>query len=140
MPKERNRKKGKCSMLLSTPFLCKIHANVFEFYRSRTGELYPTRSQNIRYDLYSHRTTLTCKGPILKKKKGTNTNLLNTVLIHKDKNHVVLLTYFEIYLQVLIGWLFSLKSTCAIITRGLITFYPIFEVHLCTVTFGLMYG
>ena len=30
--------------------------------------------------------------------------------------------------------------TRAIITRGLYTFYPPFEVHLCTVTFGLMYG
>ena len=29
--------------------------------------------------------------------------------------------------------------TRAIITRGLYTFYPLFEVHLCTVTFGLMY-
>ena len=28
----------------------------------------------------------------------------------------------------------------AIITRGLYTSYPLFEVHLCTVTFGLMYG
>ena len=28
----------------------------------------------------------------------------------------------------------------AIITRGLNTFYPLFEVHLCPVTFGLMYG
>ena len=28
----------------------------------------------------------------------------------------------------------------AIITRGLYTFYPLFEVHLCTVNFGLMYG
>ena len=30
--------------------------------------------------------------------------------------------------------------TRAIITRGLYTFYSLFEVHLCTVTFGLMYG
>ena len=30
--------------------------------------------------------------------------------------------------------------THAIITCGLYTFYPLFEVHLCTVTFGLMYG
>ena len=30
--------------------------------------------------------------------------------------------------------------THAIITRGLYTFYPLFEVHLCTVTFWLMYG
>ena len=30
--------------------------------------------------------------------------------------------------------------TCPIITRGLYTFYPLFEVHLCTVTFGFMYG
>jgi hypothetical protein len=30
--------------------------------------------------------------------------------------------------------------TRAIIGRGLYTFYPLFEVHLCTVTFGLMYG
>ena len=30
--------------------------------------------------------------------------------------------------------------THAIITRGLYTFYPLFEVHLCTVTFGLMFG
>ena len=30
--------------------------------------------------------------------------------------------------------------TRAIITLGLYTFYPLFEVHLCTVTFGLMFG
>ena len=30
--------------------------------------------------------------------------------------------------------------TRAIINRGLYTLYPLFEVHLCTVTFGLMYG
>ena len=30
--------------------------------------------------------------------------------------------------------------TRAIITRGLYTFYTPSEVHLCTVTFGLMYG
>ena len=30
--------------------------------------------------------------------------------------------------------------TRAIITRGLYTFYQLFEVHLCTVTFGLLYG
>ena len=30
--------------------------------------------------------------------------------------------------------------TRAIITRGLYTFYPLFEVHLRTVTFDLMYG
>jgi hypothetical protein len=30
--------------------------------------------------------------------------------------------------------------TRAIITRGLYTFSTLFEVHLCTVTFGLMYG
>jgi hypothetical protein len=34
----------------------------------------------------------------------------------------------------------STYRTRAIITRGLYTFYPLFEVHLCTVTFGLMYG
>jgi hypothetical protein len=28
----------------------------------------------------------------------------------------------------------------AIITRILHTFYPLFEVHLCTLTFGLRYG
>ena len=30
--------------------------------------------------------------------------------------------------------------TRAIMTHGLYTFSPLFEVHLCTVTFGLMYG
>ena len=30
--------------------------------------------------------------------------------------------------------------TRAIITHGLYTFYPHFEVRLCTVTFGLKYG
>ena len=30
--------------------------------------------------------------------------------------------------------------TRANITRGFYTYYPLFEVHLCTVTFGLMYG
>ena len=30
--------------------------------------------------------------------------------------------------------------TRAIITRGLYIFYPLFEVHLCTMTFRLMYG
>ena len=34
----------------------------------------------------------------------------------------------------------AIYRTRAIITRGLYTFYPLFEVHLCTVTFGLMYG
>ena len=34
----------------------------------------------------------------------------------------------------------STYRTHAIITRGLYTFYPLFEVHLCTVTFCLMYG
>ena len=34
----------------------------------------------------------------------------------------------------------SAYRTRAIITRSLYTFYPLFEVHLCTVTFGLMYG
>ena len=35
---------------------------------------------------------------------------------------------------------FLAYRTRAIITRGLYTFYPLFEVHLCTVTFDLMYG
>ena len=30
--------------------------------------------------------------------------------------------------------------TRAILTRGLYTFYPLFKVHLFTVTFGLIYG
>ena len=30
--------------------------------------------------------------------------------------------------------------TRAIITHGLYTFYPLFEVHLSTLTFGLVYG
>ena len=34
----------------------------------------------------------------------------------------------------------TMYRTHAIITRGLYTFFPLFEVHLCTVTFGLMYG
>ena len=34
----------------------------------------------------------------------------------------------------------SIYRMRAIITRGLYTFNPLFEVHLCTVTFGLMYG
>ena len=33
-----------------------------------------------------------------------------------------------------------LYHTCAIITHGLYTFHPLFEAHVCTVTFGLMYG
>ena len=35
---------------------------------------------------------------------------------------------------------FLIYRTRAIITRSLYTFYPLFEVHLCTVTVGLMYG
>ena len=35
---------------------------------------------------------------------------------------------------------FTKYRTRAIITHGLYTFYLLFEVHLCTVTFGLMYG
>ena len=34
----------------------------------------------------------------------------------------------------------SMYRMRAIIICGLYTFYPHFEVHLCTVTFGLMYG
>ena len=41
--------------------------------------------------------------------------------------------------NIVLGFSF-MYCTCAIITRGLCTFYPLFEVHLCTVTFGLMYG
>ena len=33
----------------------------------------------------------------------------------------------------------SLPYARAIITHGLYTFHPLLEVHLCTVTFGLMY-
>ena len=44
-------------------------------------------------------------------------------------------------MQGLCPWLSSLiYHTRAIITRGLYTFYPLFEVYLCTVTFGLIYG
>ena len=58
----------------------------------------------------------------------------------------VLQTYFRISLQPIFSTFsnfFKKKNiyrTRAIITRGLYTFYPLFEVHLCTVTFGLMYG
>ena len=34
----------------------------------------------------------------------------------------------------------SAKVTFPIITLGLFTFYPLFELHLCTVTFGLVYS
>ena len=37
-------------------------------------------------------------------------------------------------------WHEFMYCTRAIITHGLYTFYPLFEVHLCTVTIGLMYG
>ena len=52
------------------------------------------------------------------------------------------LLYVLILLYILIGnFPLNFKyRTRAIITRGLYTFYPLFEVHLCTVTFGLMYG
>ena len=29
--------------------------------------------------------------------------------------------------------------TCAILTRSLYTFYTLFEVHICTLTFGIIY-
>ena len=35
---------------------------------------------------------------------------------------------------------YLMYRTRAIITRGLYNFYPLFEVYLCTVTIGLMYG
>ena len=37
-------------------------------------------------------------------------------------------------------YIYTIYRTRAIITRGLYNFYPLFEVHLCTVTFGLMYA
>ena len=37
-------------------------------------------------------------------------------------------------------YLLSKCRTGAIIIRGLYTFYALFEIHLCTVTFGLKYG
>ena len=43
-------------------------------------------------------------------------------------------------LKTIIGDFNANYRTRAIITRGLYTFYSLFEVHLCTVTFGLMYG
>ena len=44
-----------------------------------------------------------------------------------------------LYCSPLLGKLLMYR-TRAIITRGLYTFYLLFEVHLCTMTFGLMYG
>ena len=43
------------------------------------------------------------------------------------------------------NWFMKKKCHCiyrtrAIISRGLYTFYPISKDHLCTMTFGLMYG
>ena len=46
----------------------------------------------------------------------------------------------DIHSTVEVHLIVSKYRTRAIITRGLYTFYPLFEVHLCTVTFGLMYG
>ena len=49
----------------------------------------------------------------------------------------------EIFLS--LNWIMNVTilneyHTRAIITRGLYSFYPPFEVHLCTTTFCLMYG
>ena len=38
------------------------------------------------------------------------------------------------------GQILTDQFTRSIITRGLYTFYPLFEVNVCTVTFGHMYG
>ena len=35
--------------------------------------------------------------------------------------------------------LHTIRHTLALITRDLYTFYPLFELHLCTVTFGLVW-
>jgi hypothetical protein len=47
--------------------------------------------------------------------------------------------YNKIYITTPLQFDFKYR-TRAIISRGLYTFYPFFEDHLCTVTFGLMYG
>ena len=58
--------------------------------------------------------------------------------------NVVLVPYFLFIGPLAMTLVFVDKNriyrTGAIITRDLYTFYSLFEVHLCTVTFGLMYG
>jgi hypothetical protein len=47
---------------------------------------------------------------------------------------------YQCYAQKWMDFRMHNYRTRAIITRGLYTFYPLFEVHLCTMTFGLIFG
>ena len=65
-------------------------------------------------------------------------------MIHKMK---ILLRTKNLVLNYVLNVTFNIGLLCrnvyctrAIMARGLYTVYPLFEVHLCTVTFGLMNG
>jgi hypothetical protein len=58
-----------------------------------------------------------------------NTEIIRYPIMVKRSRKFSMVVYFT-----------PIYRTRAIITRGLYTFYPLFEVHLCTVTFALMYG
>ena len=76
-------------------------------------------------------------------------NVKFTILrrLKKLENNISI-SFWHYFVQKKVGIVFEIVvvfsaymyRTRAIITRGLYTFYPLFEVHLCTVTFGLMYG
>ena len=68
--------------------------------------------------------------------------------LNKPGKHVLAVAFFtpkvsfKLFSVLIWMWYVNIARyfTCAIIICGLYTFYPLFEVHLCTVTFGLMYG
>ena len=77
--------------------------------------------------------------PILSREHRLCTNFFTIKLRQKNYHNYVISEIPRNY-NILLMPEVSYYRTRAIITRGLYTFYPLFEVHLCTVTFGLMYG
>ena len=73
-----------------------------------------------------------CSSRVIKQLK-TELNALE----EERKKHMAVFIQGNLFIAM---YLKSIYRTRAIITRGLYIFYPLFEVHLCTVTFGLMYG
>ena len=68
--------------------------------------------------------------------KLVSQELLHLTSLLKTKSLLILLKQRYVYPRTALSLVYHTRT---IITRGLYTFYPLFEVHFCTVTFGLMY-
>ena len=91
----------------------------FKLLMDFTHQASPHKSVSHCRQIDAHNSTIYIRTPTVSELKGNSYNIQSIFKI------------FNLFLK---------YPTRTIITRGLYTFCPPFELHLCTVTFGLMYG